>query len=89
MISFLLNFQETQMASFDELEQQAEQKIADRLGKYSFAALTVGVIAGILMVGWAVLLLSAGSLVGAVAAVGIAVVIFWLVALLRAARATP
>lgn len=71
---------------FDAIEARAEQKVTEALGRYSVAALTIGAVFACLMVAFAVLLFSAGSLVGAVFAVSVAVVILWLVSLLRTAR---
>lgn len=72
---------------FDTLEQIAEQRVTEALGRYSVAALTAGIIFACLMLGWAVTLLTGGSLVMALFAVAVAVMLIWLVALLRTARA--
>lgn len=71
---------------FDELEAKAEQKVIEALGRYSVAALTAGVIFACLMCCWAMVLLTAGSLIPALFAVSVAVMLIWLVALLRTAR---
>lgn len=75
------------MATFDDLEAQAEAKISDKLGKYQKAATAIGVVFAVLNILFAVLLFTGGALAGSMLAAATSVVLFWLVSLLRAARA--
>jgi hypothetical protein len=74
------------MATFDDLELEAEKRITDALGKYTVAAVTVGVAFACLLLACGVMLFLGGSLVVSLLVAASAVVMFWLVALLRTAR---
>jgi hypothetical protein len=80
--------------TFDDLENaagkvttEAEKKLAQVLGPYATAATMAGWAFAAILIAYALLLFSGGALVGACLMLVTAVVLVWLVALLRIARA--
>ncbi len=72
---------------FDNLDDKAEAKVSALLQPYTVAALTVGWVFAVLGVVLAFSLFTGGALIGSLLALATAVVMVWLVTLLRAARA--
>lgn len=71
----------------DELDDKAEAKVGAILQPYTLAALTIGWVFAIMALVLAVSLFSGGALLGSLCALACAVVLVWLVTLLRQARA--
>jgi hypothetical protein len=85
VISFLQNFQETRMASFDEIEKQAEGKVVAFMDRDAMAARMAAWAACAIQVAYGLALFAGGALIGSVICEATALILFWLLIKSRAA----